>query len=91
MKSFWLGMVSAAAVLAGLLRLLSGAPSNAPFLETFHPIKAIEGLAFALGFGAGFPSTLAVITAAGVLIGAPVATFWVVRRLSRRLDRPATD
>jgi hypothetical protein len=87
MKNSALGAIFAVAMLVLLLHFLSGAPDNASFLESMNPIEAVKNLAFAFGFGAGFPTPLAVITAAGVLTLIPVATFLVVRGIARRFDR----
>jgi hypothetical protein len=87
MKSSILGAIFAVAMLVLLLQFLSGAPDNASFIESINPVEAVEHLAVAFGFGAGLPTTLAVITAAGVLILMPVATFLVVRSIARRFDR----
>lgn len=86
LKSVWLGVISAAAIFVLLLKFLSGAPDNASFIESVNPVEAIERLAFVLGFGAGLPTTLALITAACLVILVPVATFFLVRRLMRRFD-----
>jgi len=69
-----------------LLKFLSGAPDNASFIESINPVAAVERLAFVLGFGAGLPTTLALITAACLLVLIPVATFLLVRRSMRRFD-----
>jgi hypothetical protein len=81
MKSLWFGVISAVAVLVMLLKFLSGAPSNASLLESLSPVEAVKNLVFALGFGAGLPTTVAVIAAAlhrrrdtgcNVLVGTPL-------------------
>lgn len=87
MKSLWLGVISAVAVLVMLLKFLSGAPSNASFLESLSPVEAVRNLAFALGFGAGLPTTVALIAAACLVVLIPVATFLLVRRFTRRIDK----
>jgi hypothetical protein len=87
MKSLWFGVISAVAVLVMLLKLLSGAPSNASLLESLSPVEAVKNLVFALGFGAGLPTTVAVIAAACIVVLIPVATFLLVRRFTRRIDR----
>jgi hypothetical protein len=87
MKSLWFGVISALAVLVILLTFLSGAPSNASFLESLSPVDAVRNLAFALGFGAGFPTTFALISAVCLVILIPVATFLLVRRFTRRIDK----
>lgn len=86
MKSVWFGVISAITVFISLLKFLSGAPDNASFIESLNPVKAVEGLAFALGFGAGLPTTLALITATCLVVLIPVATFFLVQRLMRRFD-----
>jgi hypothetical protein len=86
MKSSVLGAIFAVAMLVLLLPFLSGAPDNASFIESINPVEAVKHLAFAFGFGAGLPTPLAVITAVGVLILIPVATFLVVRSIARRFD-----
>jgi hypothetical protein len=89
LKSFWLGVISAAVVFVMLLKFLSGAPDNASFMESINPVAVVNGLAFAFGFGAGFPTPLALITAVFVIVSIPTATFLLVRRLTRRFDRRA--
>jgi hypothetical protein len=90
LKSLWLGVISAVAVLVMLLEFLSGAPSNASFLESLSPAEAVRNLAFALGFGAGLPTTVALIVAACLVVFIPVATFLSVRRFARRIDKGST-
>jgi hypothetical protein len=87
MKSLWFGVISAVAVLVMLLKFLSGAPNNASFLESLSPVEAVKNLAFALGFGAGLPTTVALIVAVCVVALIPVATFLLVRRFTRHLDK----
>jgi hypothetical protein len=88
MKSWLLGSVSVASMLVLLLQLLSGAPDSAGLVESINPLAAVRNLAFALGFGAGLPTNLAVIPAAGLLILIPVVTFLLTRRIARRfVDR----
>jgi len=80
-------MISAVAMLVLLLKFLSGAPDNASFLESLSPVVAVKNLAFALGFGAGLPTTVALIAAACIVVLIPVATFLLVRRFMRRIDK----
>jgi uncharacterized membrane protein YhaH (DUF805 family) len=87
MKSLWFGVISAVAVLVMLLKFLSGAASNSSFLESLSTVEAVKNLAFALGFGAGLPTTVALIAAVCVVALIPVATFLLVRRFTRRLDK----
>jgi hypothetical protein len=89
MKSTYLGAISAVAMLALLLKVLSNAPDDAGFIESINPVEAVEILAFVFGWGAGLPTTLAVIAAAGFLIMIPLAVFFVVRRITRRFDNRA--
>jgi hypothetical protein len=83
----WFGSISAVAVLVVLLKFLSAAPTNASFLESLSPVAAVRNLAFALGFGAGVPTTVALIAAACLVVLIPVATFLLVRRFTRRIDK----
>lgn len=87
MKSLWFGVISAVAVLVMLLKFLSGAPRNASLLESLSPVEAVKNLVFALGFGAGLPTTVAVIAAACIVVLIPVATFLLVRRFTRGIDK----
>lgn len=81
--------MAAVAVLVPLLRLLSGAPDNVGLMATLNPVEAVKNLAFALSFGAGLPTPLALILATLLLAAIPVATFLLVRRIARRFDGPA--
>jgi hypothetical protein len=86
LKSVWIGAAAAVAVLVPLLRFLSGAPDNAGLMTTLNPVEAVKNVAFALGFGAGLPTPLALIVATVILVAVPVATFLLVRRIARRFD-----
>lgn len=88
MKSLLVGATAAVAMLFLLLQFLSNVPDSASLIESINPVVAVKTLAFVFGFGAGLPTTLAVITAVGVLILIPIATFLVVRRITRRFDSP---
>jgi len=81
-------IASVAALLAffALCLLLAGAPDDAGLLASVNPVSAVEGLAFALAFGAGMPATASILTAVAALALAPVAVFLVVHRLLRRRD-----
>lgn len=76
--------MAALATFLASCRLFSGAPDNAGWLAFLDPRGAVDGLVFALAFGAGMPAMVATVVAVAVLGLLPVAVFLIVRRLLRR-------
>jgi len=85
-KSVAISIIAAAATFFALCLLFSGAPDNAGLLASLSPVDAVDGLAFALSFAAGIPTTAAVVAAISVFVSAPVAVFLIAHRFLRRYD-----
>lgn len=83
-RSTAIAFSAALAAFLALCVLFSGAPDDAGLLASLDPVGAVDGLAFALAFGAGMPEQIAIPVAIAALLLAPVAVFAGTRRLLRR-------
>ncbi|WP_147455481.1 hypothetical protein [Solilutibacter pythonis] len=85
-RSVAISLIASVVTFLALCLLFSGAPDNAGLLASINPANAVNGLAFALSFGAGIPSTIAIIISISVFVLVPVSVFWAAHRLLRRHD-----
>ncbi|MBU1833018.1 hypothetical protein [uncultured Pseudomonas sp.] len=85
-KSVVISIVAAAIMFFALCFLFSGTPDNAGLIASLDPLNAVNGLSFALSFGAGLPSKAAVIAAIVVFTVVPFTVFLVARHFLRRYD-----
>lgn len=85
-QSVVISIVAAAMMFFALCLLFSGTPDNAGLIASLDPVNAVNGLSFALSFGAGVPIKAAVIAAIAVLTVVPFTVFLAVRHFLRRYD-----
>lgn len=87
MKKRVISIIAGGVTFFSLCWLFSGTPDNAGLLASLDPVNAVNGLSFALSFGAGMPTIAAIVAAIAVFVLAPVAVFLIAHRFLSRYHR----